>query len=352
MQRIHFTGTDLARVRLRSSLGPLLEGVFATRLLVRPTRGDVYARWRIAVRNSLRGTSRAALPRPASPGAELPLLRLLEAMDRDRGMQAQRTEAERLALDVWRAGVFPYAERMVERLEAVCHAHCREAAAGGVEGLLSTLHPGISWRGPVLEVEGGPDRDIRLNGRGLVLKPSVFLPGEAGRVLAPERGSGQTVLVFAADPELTEGWNETPAAAGADDGDDDGEVRALSALVGQTRAAALRVLTATSTNSELAARLGVSPGVASRHAAVLRETGLITTRRVGSSALHTVTPLGRALLGGQPLNVLPFTAARDARGGAGAGSGGPRASRPAGVRGSNGVGAGRRVVAPQAFRTA
>ncbi|MYV68544.1 ArsR family transcriptional regulator, partial [Streptomyces sp. SID2131] len=46
MQRIHFTGTDLARVRLRSGLGPLLEGVFATRLLVRPAH-DAYARWRV-----------------------------------------------------------------------------------------------------------------------------------------------------------------------------------------------------------------------------------------------------------------------------------------------------------------
>ncbi|MFJ8661935.1 ArsR/SmtB family transcription factor [Streptomyces sp. NPDC093795] len=352
MQRIHFTGTDLARVRLRSSLGSLLEGVFATRLLVRPAHGDVYARWRIAVRNSIRGSSRAALPVAPAPGFETPLLRLLEAAGRDRGVPAQRTEADRLALDVWRAGVLPYAERMLERLEAVCHAHCREAAAGGVEGLLSTLHPRISWRGPVLEVAGGPDRDVHLDGRGLVLKPSVFLPGEAGRVLVRERESGQTVLVFAADPELTGGWNEVVPAAGTDDGDEDGEVRALSALVGQTRAAALRVLTDTSTNSELAARLGVSPGVASRHAAVLRETGLITTRRVGSSALHTVTPLGMALLGGQPLNVLSFTAARDARGGAGAGSGGPRASRSGGGRGGAGVGAGRGMAVPRAFRTA
>ncbi|MEU2235238.1 ArsR/SmtB family transcription factor [Streptomyces vietnamensis] len=300
---------------MRSSLGPLLEGVFATRMLVRPAHG-AYARWRIAVLNSIRGSSRAALPVAPAPGAETPLLRLLETVDRerDRELPTRRTEAERLALDVWRAGVFPYAERMLERLEAVCHAHCREAAADGVEGLLSTLHPRIAWRDRVLEVPGGPDRDVHLDGRGIVLKPSVFLPGEAGRVLERERESGQTVLVFGADPELTEGWNEAVSAAGGDDADEGGEARALSALVGQTRAAALRVLTDTSTNSELAARLGVSPGVASRHAAVLRETGLITTRRVGSSALHTVTPLGMALLGGQPLNVLPFTAARDTRG--------------------------------------
>ncbi len=73
---------------------------------------------------------------------------------------------------------------------------------------------------------------------------------------------------------------------------------------------------------------------------MLRETGLITTRRLGSSVLHTVTPLGTALLGGQPLDVLPFTAVRDARG-AGSGAAG---------RAVRGRGPGR--VVTRAFRTA
>ncbi|CAL9506965.1 ArsR/SmtB family transcription factor [Streptomyces sp. enrichment culture] len=317
MQRIHFTGTDFARVRLRSSTGPLTEGVFALRLLTHPSSGDTYTRWRVALRTSLRGNARAVLSMRPDRTAE-PLLRLLERTGHDGTAPAGRggdgdggvQEITRLALTAWRAGVYPYWEHMRGRLDAVCAAHGRIAATGGVEHLLSTLHPRIRWKAPVLEIDGGPDRDIHLDGRGLVLKPSVFLPGEAGRVVACERDSGQTVLVFAADPVLVDGWDELPEAG---DTGDDGESRALSALVGQTRAAALRVLTDTSTNSELAARLGVSPGVASRHATVLRETGLITTRRVGSSALHTVTPLGMALLDGQLLDGQlltgpPFTA--------------------------------------------
>ena len=63
--------------------------------------------------------------------------------------------------------------------------------------------------------------------------------------------------------------------------------------------AALRALTSTCTTSQLAARLGVSPGSASQHASILRESGLITTRRVRNCALYSVTPLGMALLGGR-----------------------------------------------------
>ncbi|MFV2120786.1 transcriptional regulator, partial [Streptomyces sp. Act-28] len=67
---------------------------------------------------------------------------------------------------------------------------------------------------------------------------------------------------------------------------------------GQARAAALRALTATCTTSELAARLGISTAGAGQHTAVLRQSGPITTHRVRDNVLHTVTPLGMALLGG------------------------------------------------------
>jgi hypothetical protein len=49
-------------------------------------------------------------------------------------------------------------------------------ASSGVERLLNSLHPLARWRPPVLEVRTCPNqpRDGYLQGRGLVLIPSVF----------------------------------------------------------------------------------------------------------------------------------------------------------------------------------
>jgi Helix-turn-helix domain len=50
------------------------------------------------------------------------------------------------------------------------------------------------------------------------------------------------------------------------------------------------------TTTELADRVGISLAAASQHASVLRDAGLITTRRQGSAVLHVLTPLGAELL--------------------------------------------------------
>jgi DNA-binding transcriptional ArsR family regulator len=42
--------------------------------------------------------------------------------------------------------------------------------------------------------------------------------------------------------------------------------------------------------------VGISLAAASEHASVLRDAGLITTHRNGSSVLHVLTPLGAELL--------------------------------------------------------
>lgn len=294
MQRILFTASDLARTRLRSTLGPLAEGVFALGVLTTSGHAD-YARWRTEAHRRL--LQHAAWPppgrRPKAVGAPDSLLFLLERQPpapAGAPHALSRGEATRLALDVWRAAVAPYWDGIREGLDAECEARGRIALAGGVERLLATLHPRIAWNGPVLEIADGPDRDIHLDGRGLLLCPSAFLPGRVGRVVECDPDTGMAALVFAA-----------PAAgARAADlwGRPGNHVQALSALVGQTRAAALRALTAACTTSELAARLGISVAGASQHAAVLRQSGLISTRRVRNNVLHTVTPLGMALLGG------------------------------------------------------
>jgi DNA-binding transcriptional ArsR family regulator len=71
---------------------------------------------------------------------------------------------------------------------------------------------------------------------------------------------------------------------------------ALAALVGRNQAAVLRTIAEGCSTTELAGRVGISLAAASRHAAVLRDAGLITTHRQGSAVLHVLTPLGAELL--------------------------------------------------------
>jgi DNA-binding transcriptional ArsR family regulator len=70
----------------------------------------------------------------------------------------------------------------------------------------------------------------------------------------------------------------------------------LDALLGATRSAVLRSVDRGATTSQLARRLGTSLSSVSRHAAVLRDAGLITSHRYDKTVLHALTPLGVAIL--------------------------------------------------------
>ncbi|WP_327168415.1 winged helix-turn-helix domain-containing protein [Streptomyces subrutilus] len=279
MQRIHFTAADVARTRLKITAGPLVESAFAYGLLGRGVSAP-FARWRSQVGDRLR-------PGPGLPGApgtdgEAALGALLRIIEQG----AAGGELTR----VWQTAVAPYWDHLLAFLEVECEARGRVLMGGGAELLLTTLHSRITWRAPVLEIHDGPDEDIRLDGRGLVLAPSVFLAHRAGRVTRSLDPSAPVVLAFGAPPDshqATALWDKP-----------DGSGQSLGALVGQTRAAALHVLRASCTTTQLADRLGISAAGASQHTAVLRRTGLITTRRVRNTVLHTLTPLGAALLKG------------------------------------------------------
>ncbi|MER6523117.1 ArsR family transcriptional regulator [Streptomyces sp. NPDC001553] len=74
--------------------------------------------------------------------------------------------------------------------------------------------------------------------------------------------------------------------------------RALAALLGATRAQVLLLIAihAEATTNDLVEELAVSAATVSHHTSVLRHSALITTRRVGVSVHHDVTPLGDNLL--------------------------------------------------------
>ncbi|WP_163507065.1 ArsR/SmtB family transcription factor [Fodinicola acaciae] len=154
----------------------------------------------------------------------------------------------------------------------------------GIAGLFDALHPSLRWRPPVLELTGQHvDGELRLAGRGLRLIPSFFCYG-APTVL--EDDSLPPVLVYPVN-EIP-GWLEPV-------GEPDDRT-ALVALLGPTRAKVLVAAADGCTTTELGRRAGISPASASYHATVLREAGLVTTRRNGMSVRHDLTALGLAVL--------------------------------------------------------
>jgi DNA-binding transcriptional ArsR family regulator len=182
------------------------------------------------------------------------------------------------------AAIRPFWPTIVDHVEADRALRSRALMDGGTEGLLQSLRPMMRWNPPVLETDYPIDRELWLSGRGLILVPSYFCWRMPIALADPDL---PPVLVYPVDHHL--GLRR----AGEDDAD-----TALASLVGRTRAAALRAIENGCTTSELGRRVEISNASASQHASVLREAGLVTTQRVGGSVLHSLSPLGRALLRG------------------------------------------------------
>jgi Helix-turn-helix domain len=167
-------------------------------------------------------------------------------------------------------------------------------AVGGHEELFAALHPRLRWRENGLD-RSGFDGEYDLHGHGMVLMPSPFWTGDPLFSIS-EDGLGPNVLVYAAHPRGFHGRPPAPDGQTADPVGGD----SLAALLGPTRAAVLRALSAPRSTSELAGVVGISPASASEHAKVLRDGSLIETSREGRLARHALTPLGRTMLGQLP----------------------------------------------------
>ncbi|MFD0368801.1 helix-turn-helix domain-containing protein [Streptomyces sp. NPDC127114] len=135
-----------------------------------------------------------------------------------------------------------------------------------------------AWHRP-----GGAVREVRLDGRGLVLLPTFHHP--AGPLVQDLPGR-PVVLTYPAGPGLPP-VPDGPASPG----------EALAAVLGRTRAELLRLLTEPHTTTTLARTLRVSNATASAHAAALRAAGLLTTTRTGRSVTHERTSLGTLVVG-------------------------------------------------------
>jgi DNA-binding transcriptional ArsR family regulator len=325
--RIHFTAEDLSRIRVSPTLGPLAETVMALSLLRCPMLPRAsFSGWRTQVQGKITPqmkTLMAMLP-AGSTGVDLCVL-TGEAPTIGHGVQALLTvprehllaemewadRQHRLPAAAWamadpgaresladatqaayQALVQPYWARIHACLHAEQMARSRMLAYEGGDRLLASVQNQlIRWRPPVLEVLVPGRIELYLAGRGIALVPSVFV-GQVPQLHEHlNDGKAAPWLVL---PVADEGTGHARLWGGPRPGGT--APAALAALVGRNRAAVLASIADGCTTTELADRAGISAAAASQHASVLRDAGLIVTRRQGGAVLHVLTPLGTELL--------------------------------------------------------
>lgn len=195
--------------------------------------------------------------------------------------------------DWYQAAIAPMHQHLNTRVEATRWTAVRSLLAEGLDAMLSRLHPTISWKPSVLELAcPDHDLDIHLSGRGLRLVPSYFCGREPMINLHPDL---PPVVVYPVPHDTA--WSPGPRHGPVGK---PGQ-RKLAALLGHSRATVLHAIVTGHgpTTTDLARRTGISPATVTHHTTVLRDTGLITTHRTGTTARHLPTPLGVQLADGQ-----------------------------------------------------
>ncbi|MCF6526052.1 helix-turn-helix transcriptional regulator [Streptomyces sp. JJ36] len=330
MLDVDFGDGALSRIRVAEGVDPLWEIVLSLHLLQSPQAPPVFGPWRREVRAGLERAglvtavrslmlicpSAAYFPDFLTPGRgeaglEAGVDRVLTTPRRRLGAELSRLytpargpvphSVRRLArgepealrrlgevlLRYYRVAVAPYAGAVRAQAAADRSRRAEAYLSGGAEGLLDgfAARPGWERHGDVLRAPYPVKRVLRLRGRPLTLVPSFFC---VRTPLALVDESLPPVLVHPLAP--APGWltrlrqsQVTPPVA---------------QLIGSSRARLLELLEQPMTTTALAAAMRLVPSTTSRHASVLREAGLLTTRRDGNRVLHDRTPLGRALLDG------------------------------------------------------
>lgn len=325
MLRIHFTSDDLTNVRIARRPDPLWEIVCSVSRLQTRDGAVLFDPWRRAAATLVRrdGAAREAVaalrslvpyagyfPDFLTPPAEDPSEDLHSGIDQVLTTPRPRlrqeltllatggahpwTGAELARGDVTalralrgylctyhREFIAPMSNRIGAATAADMSLRTRALMDGGTRAMLNTLRPMATWEPPVLTVDYPVARDLYLNGRGLLLVPSYFC-WRRPVALADDRL--RPVLVYPVDnPFSLPSAHQVP----------------LSRLLGSTRAALLHeaAVRVCPTTSELSAATGMSLSTVSEQLAVLRDGGLLVSRRDGKHVLHAATPLGCRLLG-------------------------------------------------------
>ncbi|HEY9473843.1 MAG TPA: DUF5937 family protein [Mycobacteriales bacterium] len=315
MLRVHCTPEDLLHVSIAERPAPLAELALALAMLQRHDSHPTFGPWRRLTARALPPQARPLLQLISPLGAgptflDPPADTLDEGIERVLSTPRSQARAELQRMCAIDRTVTPWVRHLADkdreawrilehaihtaygtvldhawtRIQAAFHAdtnwRTKLLARQGLHAVLASLSPTVRWRGTTLEAESSRDIEITSHGRGLILSPTLTY---AGHLLAGPHPNGQIILIYPALtslPQLEPGPRNDP----------------IRALLGPTRAEALRLLIHDHTTTELARKLAITTAAASIQTRTLREAGLITSRRDGKAVIHRCTRLGVDLL--------------------------------------------------------
>jgi DNA-binding transcriptional ArsR family regulator len=183
------------------------------------------------------------------------------------------------------AAFAPYWPRIREHLEGDTLRRGQALALGGVEALLSGLHPKARYSGGVLELDKAYEAIIEPAGRGITLVPCVFAWPRVEVLVQP---GYRPTLAYGPRGAAKLWSSSSPATNGT----------ALEAALGAGRASVLKgLLPAPSTTTELAQQLRLSPASVSAHLSRLRAAELVEPHRSGRRVYYRLSCAGESLLG-------------------------------------------------------
>ncbi|PZS31222.1 MAG: transcriptional regulator [Pseudonocardiales bacterium] len=326
MLELAFTAQDLAHVRFAFS--PLWEVVASVRVLKTPADNPLYLPWTTQVRPRLDASALdwqvlSALvpvptrvipdfvsPPPSTPVPDLEMeLNTLRATPADRvremldAMPGPRPAIlgplhddpvaglQRLAETItryWELALAPYWPRMLTLLERDVLYRARRLAEGGTQQLFGDLGPQVTWDSDTLYVVNQHfSRAVSLEGRGLLLVPSVFV---WPRVFAKLDRPWQPTLRYPPRGIATL-WEKRDLLD---------RPHALARVLGRSRALLLVELDTPASTTDLARRTGLSVGGVSQHLTAMRAAGLVSAYRTGRWVLYARTAGAEALLAVEP----------------------------------------------------
>lgn len=171
--------------------------------------------------------------------------------------------------------------RMVNVLEGDVLYRARQMALHGAECLFSDLHPTLHYDGERIEIGKRFTASVNLDGRGMLLVPSIFtwpdlyvqlVPSWRPMILYNARGAGI--------------WRHQGIEPNI----------ALQKLIGKGKAQILQHLATPISNSDLSEQIGISAGAVSQHINGLKAAGLVDSTQQGKWVYYRLTERGEALL--------------------------------------------------------